>query len=220
MTLLDWFFIISLSLASLGLVFSGISFYLMGQTQRTLKKVKRTKVKKKKQKQKRRTVRKLTKQRKRQRNSGLILTGLFLVTGFSAGYSLYYQAMHLSEKDSKAVIQGYYLMNHLEKELATAQTGENVVKSGKNVKNLAGQMSSYGIYKATIRNSETGQKVLNKYYKSMKELGINLSSQPNDFFTNEQALKDFNADLAAVKKNHKQVVDYFNINEAALETNR
>jgi hypothetical protein len=220
MTILDWFFIISLSLASLGLVFSGISFYLMLQTKRKLKKVKRTKVKKKKQKQKRRTIKKLIKQGKRQRNFGIVLTLLFLLTGFTAGYSLYYQAMHLSEKDSKAVVQGYYLMTNLEKELETAQTTENEVKSGKNIKNLAGQMSSYGIYKATIRNSQEGQKALNKYYKSMKELGINLSSQPNDFFKNETLFNDFNTDLATVKKNHKLVVDYFNINEEALENNR
>ncbi|MFK4568046.1 hypothetical protein [Enterococcus sp. UD-01] len=220
MTILDWFFIISLSLASLGLVFSGISFYLMLQTKRKLKKVKRTKVKKKKQKQKRRTIKKLIKQGKRQRNIGIVLTLLFLLTGFTAGYSLYYQAMHLSEKDSKAVVQGYYLMTNLEKELETAQTTENEVKSGKNIKNLAGQMSSYGIYKATIRNSQAGQKALNKYYKSMKELGINLSSQPNDFFKNEALFNDFNTDLATVKKNHKLVVDYFNINEEALENNR
>ncbi|EOH94606.1 hypothetical protein UAW_02360 [Enterococcus haemoperoxidus ATCC BAA-382] len=216
MTILDWFFIISLSLASIGLVFSGISFYLMTQTKKALKKVKRTKVSKKKRKQKKYKVRKLLQKSKKQRNWGTALIILFLLSGFTAGYSLYYQAMHLSQKDSKAVVQGYYLMDNLENELKTAKATENDVKSGKNIKLLAGQLSSYGIYKATIRNSEAGQKKLNKYYKSMKELGINLSSQPNDFFKNETLLNEFEMDLATVKKNHEEVVHYFNINKNAL----
>lgn len=216
MTILDWFFIISLSLASIGLVFSGISFYLMAQTKKALKKVKKRKVSKKKQKQKKRKVRELIKTSKRQRNWGISLSIVFLAFGLAAGYSLYYQAMHLSQKDSKAVVQGYYLMDNLENEMKTAKTTEEEVKSGKNIKLLAGQFSSYGIYKATVRNSEAGQKKLNKYYKSMKELGINLSSQPNDFFKNETILNEFETDLAAVKKNHEEVVSYFNINENAL----
>ncbi|OTN88323.1 hypothetical protein A5819_000775 [Enterococcus sp. 7E2_DIV0204] len=216
MTILDWFFIISLSLASIGLVFSGISFYLMAQTKKALKIVKRAKVSKKKRKQKKRKVRDLMKKIKKQRNWGITLVIVFLFSGFGAGYSLYYQAMHLSQKDSKAVVQGFYLMDNLEKELKTAKTTENDVKSGKNIKLLAGQFSSYGIYKATIRNSEAGQKKLNKYYKSMKELGINLSSQSNDFFKNETLLNEFETDLAAAKKNHEEVVRYFNINKNAL----
>ncbi|WP_207694724.1 hypothetical protein DOK67_0000530 [Enterococcus sp. DIV0212c] len=216
MTILDWFFIISLSLASIGVLFAGISFYLMIQTNRALKKAKRTKVKKKKQKQKRRKIRELTKKSKKQRNVGIILSLLFLVSASTAGYSLYYQSMHLSQKDSKAVIQGYYLLDNLENELKEAKTTDNDIKAGKNIKLLAGQLSSYGIYKATIRNTEQGQKVLNKYYKSMKELGINVSSQTDEFFKNEALLNEFEADLTAVKKNQAAVVSYFKINEKAL----
>lgn len=124
--------------------------------------------------------------------------------------------MHLSQKDSKAVIQGYYLVDNIEKELQAAKTTDNDVKAGKNIKLLAGQLSSYGIYKATIRNTEQGQKALNKYYKSMKELGINLSSQTDGFFKDETLLNEFEADVAAVKKNQEAVVSYFKINEKAL----
>lgn len=52
MTILDWFFIVSLSIASVGLLFAGTSFYLMIQTKKALNKVKRTKVKKKKRNKK------------------------------------------------------------------------------------------------------------------------------------------------------------------------
>lgn len=219
MTLLDWFFIISLSLASLGLVCSGFSFYLMTQTKKALKKVKKTRISKKKQKKKKRKIRELMRKSKIQRNWGISLCVLFVLFGSTAGYSLYYQTMHLSQKDSKAVVQGYFLMDNLENEMKTASTTENDVKSGKNIKLLAGQFSSYGIYKATIRNSGIGQKKLNKYYKSMKELGINLSSQPDDFFKNELLLNEFEMDLAAVKRNHEEIIRYFNVNKNAL-TNR
>ncbi|EOI06365.1 hypothetical protein UAY_00416 [Enterococcus moraviensis ATCC BAA-383] len=216
MTILDWFFIVSLSIASVGLLFAGTSFYLMIQTKKALKKVKRTKVKKKKKKQKRRKIRELTRKSKKQRTFGIVLSILFLLSTLSAGYSLYYQSMHLSQKDSKAVIQGYYLVDNIEKELQAAKTTDNDVKAGKNIKLLAGQLSSYGIYKATIRNTEQGQKTLNKYYKSMKELGINLSSQTDEFFKDETLLNAFEADVAAVKKNQEAVVSYFKINEKAL----
>ncbi|MBO0438809.1 hypothetical protein [Candidatus Enterococcus ikei] len=216
MTILDWFFIVSLSLASIGILFAGISFFLMIQTNKALKKVKRTKVKKKKSKQKRRKIRELTKKSKKERTFGIVLSLLFLLSALSAGYSLYYQSMHLSPKDSKAVIQGYYLLDNLENELKEAKTTENDVKAGKNIKLLASQLSSYGIYKATIRNTKQGQKVLNKYYKSMKELGINVSSQSDDFFKDETLSNEFEADLAAVKQNQKSVVSYFKINEKAL----
>lgn len=214
MTILDWFFIISLSLASLGLVFSGISFYLMAQTKKTLKQLKRRKSNKKKQKKLK--IRELIKNSKKQRDWGISLCILFLVFSLDAGYSLYYQTMHLSQEDSRAVVQGYYLIDTLENELEAAKTTKNDVKSGKNIKLLAGQFSSYGIYKATIRNSKAGQKKLNKYYKSMKELGINLSAQPNDFFKNKTQLNEFEKDLDTVKKNHEDVVRYFKINKNAL----
>lgn len=216
MTILDWFFIVSLSIASVGLLFAGTSFYLMIQTNKALNKVKRTKVKKKKKKQKRRKIRELTKKSKKQRTFGIVLSILFLLSILTAGYSLYYQSMHLSQKDSKAVIQGYYLVDNLEKELQAAKTTDNDIKAGKNIKLLAGQLSSYGIYKATIRNTEQGQKTLNKYYKSMKELGINVSSQADEFFKDEALLNEFEADVAAVKENQAAVVSYFKINEKAL----
>ncbi|ALS02831.1 hypothetical protein ATZ33_16040 [Enterococcus silesiacus] len=216
MTILDWFFIVSLSIASVGLLFAGTSFYLMIQTKKALNKVKRTKVKKKKKKQKKRKIRELTKKSKKQWTFGIVLSLLFVLSMLSASYSLYYQAMHLSQKDSKAVIQGYYLVGNIEKELQAAKTTDNDIKAGKNIKLLAGQLSSYGIYKATIRNTEQGQKTLNKYYKSMKELGINLSSQTDGFFKDEMLLNEFEADVAAVKKNQAAVVSYFKINEKAL----
>lgn len=216
MTILDWFFIVSLSLASICIVFAGISFYLMIQTNRAVKKAKRTKVKKKKQKQKKRKIRKLIKKSKKQRTAGVILSLIFLLFTTAAGYSLYYQAMHLSPKDSKAVVQGYYLVDTFEKELKSAKTTDNDVKTGKNLKLLASQLSSYGIYKATIRNTEQGQKILNKYYRTMKELGVNVSSQPDEFFQDETLLKEFETDLAAIKKNQEAVVSYFKINEKAL----
>ncbi|WP_086314243.1 hypothetical protein A5821_001851 [Enterococcus sp. 7F3_DIV0205] len=216
MTILDWFFIVSLSLASIGILFAGISFYLMFKTKRALEKVKRTKVKKKKQKQKRRKIRDLRNKSKKQRTWGIVLSLLVVVSSITAGYSLYYQSMHLSQKDSKAVIQGYYLVENFENELKEAKTTENDVKAGKNIKLLAGQLSSYGIYKATIRNTEQGQKVLNKYYKSMKELGINVSSQTDGFFKDDALLNEFEADLATIKKNQAAVVSYFKINEKAL----
>lgn len=172
---------------------------------------------KKKQKRLKRTIQQTMKKKKKQMVRGILFfVGAVLFVG-GAVFSVYYQATHLFEEDSAAIVQSYYAVENLDKEFKSAESTDQVEKVGKNIKILAGQMASSGNRKATIRNTKTGQKLINQYYKSLRELGVNLTSESNDFFKDKTRLEGFEADLANVKKNQKAVFDYFGVKESAFK---
>jgi hypothetical protein len=172
---------------------------------------------KKKRKKVKRAIQRLKSQRKRQ----WVRAGVFFVFCLSfvgaAFYSLYYQSTTLSAKDAEYVVQGYYTLDKLEGELVEAGKSDNPVKAGKNIKVLAGQVASYGNRKATVRNTVEGQKLLNRYYKSMKELGVNISTQADDFFMNEEKMTEFMEDIVIVRENQEKMLKYYNVKESAFK---
>lgn len=218
MTILDILFLVALSAASLCLFVCLVYFVGMLRTGKRVKVLKSKRFKNKtKRKKVKRAIQQMSKKKKGQRMKAIVFfVGSLLFVGGGV-YSIYFQSTHLFAEDSSKVVQGYYAVQNLEQEFEAASTTDNTEKIGKNIKVLAGQMASSGINKASTRNTKEGQKLLNQYYKSLRELGMNLSSENNDFFKNEKRFEGFQKDLENVKKNQKAVFDYFGVNESAFK---
>ncbi|MHC5216529.1 hypothetical protein ACYSNR_07665 [Enterococcus sp. LJL128] len=218
MGVLDWLFVGVLSAAILCLL---VTLFLIVLSMGTGKKVKLLKQRKPKNKRKRkrlkREIRQLEKKKKKQLRNGILL---LLTAGVLAGgafYAQYYQATNLSDYDSENVVQAYYLMSETEGAVTQVKDGENQVKAEKTLRELAARLASYGGIRSSTRITTEGQLLLNRYYTSVKELGLNLNSQTKDTLQHQETYDGFLKDITKITEQQKKVIDYFGINESALQ---
>jgi len=217
-SILDWIFIGLFSFAILFFLFSILLLFSLFSTKKKIrflsgirKKNKRKRIKLKRER------RRLEGVYKRQLINVIVLLVLAFICGGGSFYSRYYQANSLSERDSDAIVQGYYLIEQIDLQLKEAENNDNKTKIANNIKELSGRLSSYGNRLANQRLTVEGQGILNKQFKIMMELGINLAAQQEDFLKNPEKMSEFNEDLEKAKLQQKKVFEHFNINEAALK---
>ena len=80
-------------------------------------------------------------------------------------------------------------------------------------------MASYHGLSASSLNKKEGQILLNRYYNSIKELGINTSSQAQDFFNNQELTDEFLKDVDKAKNYQSDVIKYYKVNQDELKKN-
>ena len=218
MEILDWLFIILLSLAILALIFA--FFQLVSSTAKN-KKIEALKKQRSKNKRKRKKItvqrKKLERLKKKERKRSIVFIIIGMIAAGGAFYSWYYQSMNLGEQDSTAVVQGYLLNTQLEAQLTAIDKGKNVEKTKKNILDLSARLANYGARRADGRLSKEGQLMLNQLYKNMKELGLNLSNQSIHSLQEGETLAGYQEDIKKIKTNQKQVFDYFHIDESSLK---
>ncbi|MGX7245680.1 hypothetical protein ACWOC1_12630 [Enterococcus quebecensis] len=216
MTLLDWIAVISLAVAILFLLFVLLLFVGIFKTGKEQKKLFSIRTKnKRKRKMIARKKRGLQKKKKKCIwGSVLCFIMMFLGAGTSM-YVVYYQSTNLSESDKKSIVSGYYNLRDIEEQLNLAESGDGQ-RAEQNLKNLSLRLAAFALNKADYRISGDGQVCINRYYSSMKELGINLSSQEKEFYKDSTLTESFKNDIEKVKKNEKAVIDQFKINERSL----
>ncbi|MEI5991626.1 hypothetical protein A5881_003163 [Enterococcus termitis] len=218
MTILDQLFIGGLSVA---IVLFLLACYFLFQSIRTQKKL--TKLPKRKSKNKKRNKRIAQKRfsLKKFRKKQLISFSISLISAMSlfggASYLSYYQSMNLTSDDSDTLVKCYYLIRDFEKELLTAKEGEeDEAKIQQNIRYLATSMTSQGTKKASKINTEEGQLTLNRYYNVVKQLGMNASTQTNNFYGNAQLVDTFLEDIKKSETYEKAAFSYYKVNESAL----
>ena len=218
MEILDWLFTGFLSLAILCFLFMLIFLIIAVLTGKKLNQLKAKKPKRKsKIKKWKRACRILMKKRNRQLRKLIFFLLIGTLGAGGAFYSRYYQATNLGEKDSDALIQGYFLISGIEEQLSQVQGANNPKKIQGTLYDLSARLASYGAHSANGRLSEEGQKQLNRLYSNMKELGVNLGSQTVESLNDPDTLESYRSDLKKTKGNQKKVFTYFRINEASLK---
>lgn len=221
MEILDWLFIGLLSLAILCFVFTVIYFVLRTMTTKKLKQVEHRRPKKKEKRKKwARHCRMLAKKAKKELKKALILLSIGLLALAGAFYSQYYQATNLGKKDSAALVQGYYLVTEISEQVQKAPTTDNPQKVQATLRNLSARLASYGARSADRRLSEEGQAMLNRLYKNMKELGLNMNNQSIDSLKNPDTYASYLTDIEKTEANQKKVFQHFHIDEKSLQTNK
>ncbi|MBO0441171.1 hypothetical protein [Candidatus Enterococcus ikei] len=220
MTILDWLAIISLSVAILSLLFFLFNLIRNIYFGKKLKKYNHYRVKNKKKKKQ---LIRIKKELARKRKSTLLFSIFFfliiLLGGGLSAYTVYYQSSNLGMDDKKALVNGYFHLRDVEGQLSKLQA-ENDEAAINNLRNLAPRLSAFALNKADYRISENGQNLLNRYYTSMKEYGINVSSRLSTIENDPQVMDELISDMEKVKKNEKKVFDTFKVNENALAEKR
>lgn len=199
----------------LGMLYFLIKFVRLGSQLRRLPRKKRKNKKKNRQFIKRRQ--QLLKKKK---NSLILMLAFLLISGGLAGgtaYFSYYQSMNLSAEDTDLLVNGYYLLSDFEEQLILAgEKGDDEAKLQKNIRYLATVMASYNGKKASGLNTEEGQLTLNRYYNSVKQLGMNASTQAKNFYGNPELVESLKADIARAKEYEAAVFNFYKVNESAL----
>ncbi|MFW7431152.1 hypothetical protein [Vagococcus carniphilus] len=217
---LEWIllgtFIGSLVLLILGLVF----LFLVILDGKNIKKIKKSKKSRKKSKQKARAneLNKLQKKKKKSRIAFIICLIFSILLGGAAGYITYYQSVNLSQKDSESVVEAYYLLIDFEKELKDVQNGKIDEKKFVDMaRQQSSRMASFNSKRASELNKEEGQILLNRYYNVVKEIGVNSSSQLQDFTNDKELVEEFLKDINKAKTYQKDVFKFYKVDEKTLE---
>lgn len=219
MSVLDWIFIIGIALSIVALLGSGYFLVQFFHKRRLLKKLPNKKFKNKKKNRKiARKKQQLMKQKKKSVRLFWLMSFVTVVLAGGFSYLSYYQSMNLTTGDSDSVVKGYYLLRDFEDQLIVARDkSDDEEKLQKNIRYLATSMASYGTKKASDINSEEGQITLNRYYNSIKQLGMNASTQTKNFFGNQALVDSFLADIKKAQDYEKQTFDYYKVNESAFK---
>lgn len=218
MSILDWAFIGILTTAILFAFFSSVFFVVHFFTKQKYRKIKQVRSKNKK---KHRILKKkaffLKKKSKQQLKLGIVLLVCALLLGGSASFARYYQATNLGDRDSTAIVEGYYLLEKTSQQLGEVPTVSNIEKARNNLRELAAKLSGFGIRYADPKLTADGQRVLNRYYTQVKELGLNLNNQSIENLQEKSINDQYLADIEKVQKKQKEVFSYFKVNESALQ---
>ncbi|OJG73983.1 hypothetical protein RV12_GL000331 [Enterococcus quebecensis] len=159
----------------------------------------------------------LEKKRKRQLLWSVIFVlsaGVTLISGF---YSRDYQQNHLQGEDSEALVQSYYLLEDAKIQIKHIQAGENPQKSIKNLQEITSRLASYGARKSSFNLKEDGQTLLNRHYKLLREVGVNLNSQTVENLQDTETADSYLKDIDKAQDNQSKVFKRFSVNEGALK---
>ncbi|ALS02584.1 hypothetical protein ATZ33_14725 [Enterococcus silesiacus] len=217
MSILDWLFILMLSSSVLFLFFGVICVVLSIRKQKryTLLKSKRVKNKRKKQKIKR-MLAKLKKQQKKNIRTSVFLFLLGALTLGGGMYARYYQQTNLETEDANAIIQSYFLVGEIEKDLQSLSEGSDPGKVNEKLTEMTSLLITYGNKNAFGGLSLDGQKKLNRYYALVREFGVNFSSRTLENLKDTAYVANYLEDITKIKKSQKQIFDVFKVNETAL----
>ena len=102
-------------------------------------------------------------------------------------------------------------------ETVLSESSETEEKTLGNLRYLSSSLSSYGVKKASYLNTEEGQLLLNRYYGSMKEIGMNATNNLSKIYGNPELVKEYQADIDKITENQKKVFEMYKVDENSLE---
>lgn len=215
---LEWIYIGTLSIGSLSVI--GLCYFIFRliSLRKNLKTLDKSKPKGKKAKRNKKR-QKIALSRKKQSILILFIVSLLssLIFFGSSAYIRYYQAMNLTPEDSKSIVTSYYLIRDFEDQLNLLKDKkDDQTKLEQNIRQLSTSMASYGTKKANTLNSVDGQLVLNRYYNSVKQLGMNASTQTKNFYGNSELVNQFLKDIQGAKDYEGDVFKYYKVDKAVL----
>lgn len=218
MSTLDILFIGLLSSAILFLLLSILFLFFFFNTRSERKKIGKIRTKNKKKKKKLRIKqRKLQKVQKGQRNKIILFLIMALASSGCAFYARYYQLTTLTVEDAAVVANGYYLVGEVEKQLNSLGNGASSEKTIKNVKSLSSQLTSSSIKMPSQGMSVEGQKLLNRHFTLLKNLGVNLYGQTSENLKKPETVKEYLNDIKKIHDSEQNVFKEFKVNESALK---
>ncbi|WP_348921136.1 YccF domain-containing protein [Enterococcus rotai] len=218
MSILDWIFTVCLFVALL-FIFLSLLFLLLSYSNK--RKSKDLKMKRPKNKRKRKRWMKMRRSLDHKGSSylkrAIFLFIISILFGGGGAYASYYQMMNLSTSDSNAIVQAHFLVDEIEKTLVEIQNGGDVHKFQKQLLELNSVLVSYGGSTPSIRLTKENQRLLVRYYTSLREYGANLYGQNVEQLSEQETITTYLEDLKKLKTTEKKIFKLFKVNEAALK---
>lgn len=218
MSVLDWTFVLLLSLATVCLFFGVVNVVRLILLQRSGKRFSRRPPK---QKKKRKTFLKARRlwlnQKKRIRSFSLVFLIITILASGGAFLTRNFQQNRLPGEDAEIVSQSYFALSNLEEQLQNFEAGENPTKTIKNIEELSRRLNNYGVKRASSILTAEKQSLLNRYYSSIQRLGANLENQTEESLRAEGVLSSYLTDVEKIKGRQTEVFEQFKVNQEALE---
>lgn len=214
MNIIEIMFICLISLSIVFLAFSLLNVIIYFITK---KKILALNKKKRHKKKYRKQLRQLSKDQAHYFKRALILFLISIMV--MSGYFLIksYVEKHLFSDDLDTVMSGYFLVDNYEKSVTQAKNSDGKkVDVTKKITDNSNRMASYMTETPSDMLSVDGQRLLNKYYKSLSESGMNTVPMAQQLYGNEELSKECIQNLTVVKENQKEVFSYFNIDESRI----
>ena len=221
MSILNKVFIGLLSGGMLSVVLGIIFIFLTIQTAMKAKALKKRRSKnKKKNKKIKRDIRQLKKKKAKSRLNSILLLILGSVLIASAFYTRFYQQTTLNENDGEIIVQSYFLVDSIEKDIKGIQNGANPEKTQEKLRTMTTMMASYGNSTPSGMLTLDRQRILRKYYSGILELGMNLNRQTAKNMGEPEIIEEYLADIVKLKDGQQKIFKLFKVNEAALKQKR
>lgn len=161
---------------------------------------------------------KLKVKRKKHIQKLLVFLILGILAGAGSAYVTYYQSTNLSKEDTYNLTDGYYYLRDLKNELEDMKAGKiDADKSKQTINYVVTSLAGYSVKKASTLNTVEGQRVLNRYYQSMSELGINISKNSGNLIEDQKVLNDSLTDIEKAQTFQKKAMDFFKVDVSVLE---
>lgn len=220
MTRLEWILLIGIAATIILGIFTGLFLVQLLVRQRHLKKMPQRLPKNKKKRRRLQRIRATLQQQKRTSLRNLVVFFIFtLLVGAGTGYGMFYQSTNLSADDADLVARSYSLVRELENQLTLAETeAEEADALNRNIRYLSTSLASYGSKVASTLNTVEGQTVLNRYYATLGELGLNATRQSSEFYGNPELVAQYTSDIERVITQEDAAFAYFQVNKEALAT--
>lgn len=219
MTILDWGVVLLLVLGLLGMLFFCYFCILTVKVSRKLKyfRKRRTKNSKGQKGRNNKLVRLEGKYQKRRLWTVASLIGglFFLASSLSVDH---YRTINLGERDSRAIVEGYYLLREFASELDRSEKALGSQKKVEsNLRYVLTSLCSFGVQNTSAAKRGTGQKKLNQYYGALEELGTNGITNYTKFYNNPKLITEYRQDIEKVRNYEKKVIEFYRINQVALK---
>lgn len=161
---------------------------------------------------------KLKTKRKKHNKKLLVFLILGILLGTGSAYVSYYQSTNLSKEDASNLIDGYYYLRDLKNELEGMKARKTEVdKSKQTINHVVTSLAGYSVKTASTINTVEGQRVLNRYYQAMSELGINISRNSGGLAEEQTLLNDSLTDIEKVQTFQKKAMIFFKVDASLLE---
>ncbi|MBM7687464.1 hypothetical protein BCR24_07485 [Enterococcus ureilyticus] len=218
MSILDWAFIALLSCAILFFIFSLLSLVFAIQAKRKYTTLKRKKMKdKRKRKKLKKLISRTQKSTKKHfRRAAVLFLSVLIMVG-AASYSRYYQQTTLEKEDANAIVQSYFLIDEVGKQLTGAENGASAESIEERIKEVSSLLVTYGNKKAYAGLAVDRQKTLNRYYTKIRELGANLSNIDKEKVSNIEYIQTYQKTVKQLQTTQKTIFKLFAVNEVALK---
>ncbi|MHC5228869.1 hypothetical protein ACYSNW_11370 [Enterococcus sp. LJL99] len=129
-----------------------------------------------------------------------------------------YMSKNLSQEDMKILMRAYFLIRDYDAELKNTKDSVGEAEEiSKNLADMSNKMSSYMVETPSDLISADGQRLLNRYYKNISELGVNTVPLNKLFYGNAEGADEYIANIENIKQKEKDLFDYFKIDESRIK---